>query len=515
MGILTLFFLDFACQLIGAIPVVAHTTFSKQQMRQVIDQTKPVFQFYASEEILNKFVQDRQDHQFFFDLDTHGSLLEKFDLRPYDFDIVEERASEIAGKDVAMIIFTSGASGQPKGVVLTHANILSNISALAPIVPLPSGSEVLSYLPVSHILERTAMYTYLYLGMSIYVVDDMFNLSSAFQQVRPKFFTAVPRIIERMYDYIEKYRLQRSWWLKSIIGLAIRTASEDFPRTALHKRAMLLFSKYFILGKFRKLLGGRVQGIVVGGAHLRPGLARLVESFGIPIREGYGMTETSPIITINRFDSKGYRLGTVGLPLDNVKVKIAKDASVGEVLVKGPNVTRGYYQRPELTNQLFDGEGWLKTGDIGEMDHDGFLRIVDRKKEIFKTSSGKYVAPAVIEGLIRASTYIHQGLVIGFNRPFVSALIIPDFAELESWCSREQVHWTSPTYMVHNIKVKQKYDDILRDINQQLPKFKRIRKYVLLPKEWTAQNGLLSASLKPMRHLIESEFAKQIHNMYE
>lgn len=511
-------FLDLATQMIGLLPLIAHSTFSKEQIMHIIDEAKPKAIFCTSDKLQIKLQNNEIDYYIISESqnsDYQQTLLkEKFDEAA-----ISKIADQITTEDLAMVIYTSGSTGMPKGVMLSHANIMSNLGAVLSLLPVGPKARTITFLPVSHILERASVYMSLTMGLSIHVIDDLNKLQETMAEVRPEFMTAVPRIIEKMLEGLASYRSEKGFFAKKLLKWAIEVGLKYEPHKGFkpHYAFNNMIARYLVLSKLRKATGGKLKGIVVGGAHLRPDLSHLLEVAGIRIREGYGMTETSPIITVNRFEPGMHKIGTVGLPLSNVEIKLDhNDGEMGgEIIVKGPNVTSGYYKHPELNEELFDDDGWLKTGDIGTLDDKGFLTITDRKKNIFKTSAGKYVAPQLLENLFQKSLYLNQILIIGFHKPYITALVVPNYFALEKWAADNDIHWTSPTYMAHNIKVREKIEEDIKEVNDTLPKFKRIIKFELLDEEWTIENELLSASLKPRRKEIESRFSKQIEEMYK
>jgi len=482
-------FLDLAVQMIGLLPLIAHSTFTKEQIDHIITEASPKAIFYANEELRERFdVKNIVSHTI---SDSPDSEYHKhFMVENVDETTINEIANQIKPQDLAMVIYTSGSTGLPKGVMLSHENIMSNLSA------------VMSMLPVGPQAKT-----------------NISKLQETMAEVRPEFMSAVPRIIEKMLEGLQDYRSEKGFFTKKLLKWAIEVGLKYEPYKGFkpHFAFNNMIARYLVLSKLRKATGGRIKGMVVGGAHLRPDLTHLLEVAGIRVREGYGMTETSPIITINRFEPGMSKIGSVGLPISNVEIKLDLEEGElgGEILVKGPNVTKGYYKHPELDKELFDEEGWLKTGDIGTMDNAGFLTITDRKKNIFKTSAGKYVAPQLLENKFQSSLYLNQILIIGFHKPYITALVVPNYFALEKWAADNDIHWTSPTYMAHNIKVREKIEEDIEEVNQTLAKFKRIIKFTLLDEEWTVENELLSASLKPRRKEIESRFSKHIEEMYK
>ncbi|MEL7341766.1 MAG: AMP-binding protein, partial [Bacteroidota bacterium] len=375
---------------------------------------------------------------------ARSSLLEKLpnqatcslaaDYPPQDFTPQTEQLAD----ELAYLLYTSGSTGRPKGVMLSHDNIVSNIKSVLPLLPLEPGEKVLSFLPFSHIFERTILYAYLAIGMSVHLAEDREELVNIFQKVRPHYFSAVPRILERMYDNVLAHQLQQGWYQRRImrwalsLGLNYRESVKVRPWYWFQQQV----AKLLVFNRFRYRLGGKVKAIFSGAAYLDPRLSRLFAAAGIKVREGYGMSETAPILTFNQFSPGLYRFGTVGIPIPGVVVVIDRpdETGQGEILVKGPNVMQGYFKQPEETAKVFTPEGWLRTGDVGKFVKNRFLQITDRKKDIFKTSSGKYVSPLVLENHFRQSEYIEQIMILGFKRPHVAALIKPNFEQLQLWC---------------------------------------------------------------------------------
>ena len=511
-------YLDLAAQIIGLVPLIAHSTFTKEQLTHIVKEATPKMIFYANEELQERLNID-DIKSYLISEEAKSSFQQTFVASNVSEDSLFKYKQEVTADDLAMVIYTSGSTGIPKGVMLSHKNIMSNLSAVMSLLPAGPRALTVNYLPFSHILERASIYMGLTLGYRMHLIDDVSELAETLVEVKPEFMSAVPRIIEKMLEGLQSYRTQQGFFTKKLLKWAIEVGLQYEPHKGFkpHYAFNNMIARYLVLSKLRKATGGRLKGIAVGGAHLRPDLAHLLEVAGIKVREGYGMTETAPIITFNRFEPGMNKLGSVGLPISNVEIKLDTEEEEigGEILVKGPNVTSGYYKHPELNEQLFNEDGWLKTGDIGTIDKDGFLTITDRKKDIFKTSAGKYVSPQILENLFKSSLYINQILIIGFHRPYITAIIVPNYLTLEKWAADTEIHWTSPTYMAHNIKVREKIQEDIDEVNNSLAKFKRIIKFILLDSEWTIENNLLSASLKPRRKKIEARFKKQIDDMYK
>jgi long-chain acyl-CoA synthetase len=418
---------------------------------------------------------------------------------------------------LATIVYSSGSTGLPKGVMLSHHNIISNIKSVIALLPIHHKHTTVSYLPLSHIFERVASYTFMTVGASIYYVKDPKQLISHVQEVRPHYMTSVPRVLEKVYDNIYKGIKTSGPIKKRIIRWALKSSKKGRKQSANPLRRIdLFFCDLLVFRKWRKVLGGRLEGLIVGAAAMPAHISKLFYDANIKVREGYGLTETSPIVSFNRFEAGGNMFGTVGIPIPSVQVKIINpnENGDGEILVKGPNVMLGYYKNDALTKEVMDEDGYFHTGDIGRFVNKRFLKITDRKKNIFKTSSGQYVAPQVIENILRTKNMIDQAMVVGFQHPYLTALIIPNFALLEEWCRENNVHWTAPQYMVLHPKVVDLYQRIIDKINEDLKHHEVIRKFHLLHEEWSVESGEYTPTLKFRRKVILEKFAKEIEKMY-
>lgn len=518
-------FLDFAIQQLGAIVVPVHFTSNPQQLEYIINHTDAQCCFVAHAELGAKFGEILHQHPnlqiFFIEGDgrakTLNELLKQYTV-PQEGDL-QTYKDEIQEDDLSAIIYTSGTTGTPKGVMLSHRNIVSNVRATLPLLPVEPGKTALSFLPFSHIFERMALLTYMAAGLRVYTLVDRPYLSKAFLEVRPHIFTAVPRILEKMYDQVLAIQADHSSWNKGLANWALKVGMSfrERPGFRFVYWWKLQLAKLLVLNRLKRNLGGKAQAIIVGAAYLQPGLGRLMGAMGIKAREGYGMTETAAAATINRFQPGLYAFGTVGLPVSGVQIKIdtPNEEGEGEILIKGPNVMRGYYKQPEETTKVLTEDGWLHTGDVGKFVKKRFLQITDRKKDIFKTSSGKYVSPLVLENHFKQSPFIEQIMVIGFQKPYVTALIYPNFELLEHWSKENNVHWTSPQYMAINIKVRQRIREELDAYNQELPNYQTVRAFHLFHEEWTMESGLLTYTMKLMRPKINAAFQKEIVQLYE
>lgn len=508
---------DFAIMRAGHVSVPLHGNASKADIIHIIKDSEMKLIFVYGDDQL-KLLDELQLQNL------EICSLEKVEDLMFYRDLFEKEApkgfdpNRIATDDLATIIYTSGSTGLPKGVMLSHSNIISNIKSSISLIPVNHRHTTASFLPLSHIFERTATYAYLTVGASLHYIDDPKSLLKNIQEIRPHYMTSVPRILEKVYDYINK-EIKNSGIIKKKIVKWALTSSKRARKLSLNplKRVELVICDLIVFRKWRKLMGGRLRGMLVGAAAMPPHIAMLFCDAGILIREGYGLTETSPIVSFNRFEAGGNKFGTVGIPLPGVNVKILdpNENGEGEIVVKGPNVMIGYYKNEALTNEKIDKDGWFHTGDVGKITHKRFLTITDRKKNIFKTTSGRYVAPQVIEALLKTEELIDQAMIIGFNRPHLSALLVPNMAMLENWCKENNVHWTGPQYMVIHPKVVKLYEEIIEEINGDLKRHEYIKKFHLHHEEWSVSTGEYTPTLKLKRKDIVAKYEKQVKKMYD
>ena len=502
--------LDLAAQALGIVVVMAHATASSKNIQLIIQESEAKHFFYEDEDLiepLGDIFQGVQIQQLYdISLETVLTLA--------DYKVA---SSKVKAEDVACIIYTSGTTGDPKGVMLTHTNIMSNVLAVTLLLPIRRDDRVLSLLPYSHIFERTSVYCLIALQSKIYFIASPDNLAEALVKIKPHYFTAVPRILERIYDHVIGEFRSRKWLGKTLFKWAVKFAGEFQPHRSFNpiKFLQLRFIRHILLGGFRKKMGGKLKGIITGAAHLRPEIARAFYAGGIKVREGYGMTETSPVISFNRFEPGLSRIDTVGLLLPKVRLELrSKDENGnGEIWVSGPNVMKGYYKREEETKAVLI-DGWLNTGDIGKLVDGNYLQITDRKKDIFKTSSGKYIAPQELENHFAQSEYIESNLIVGFQKAYVTALVYPNYDALQEWATTQKIHWTSPKYMALNIKVKERVQEEIDQLNEELANHKKIKGFHLLSESWSQEQGQLSATLKPIRKKILMDYQKEYNQLY-
>ena len=512
--------IDLACQQLGMVIVPIHPTSSAAEIKFILDETVTKICITADAQLYERVKTVSALPLFHLEEEQPGflSALSRHHQTHLLTDELSKRKNSVSEMDVLSIMYTSGTSGTPKGAVLTHQNVVSNIKAILPLLPINQGDRVLSFLPFSHIFERTSCYAYLAYGANIYFSQKLESITSDFKTVRPLFCTCVPRTLERMYEILEEQRQQKSILKKKLVTWAMKIG-EQFKSEQQSDWLFglkLLIAQLLVLNKWKYRLGGKMKYMVVGAAALRPEIGRLFSAAGVMTLSGYGMTEASPFISVNRPEPGMNKFGTVGLPLPGIGIILdeVNENNEGEILVKGPNIMQGYFKRPELNKEVFTEEGWFRTGDVGKLASKRFLTITDRKKDIFKTSSGIYIAPQPLERHLAASPFISQCLIIGFNKTFVSAIIVPHFALLQIWCEENGIHWTAPQFMVHNIKVIQKMQREVDERNAMLQNYQRVQKFILGETNWTVESGELTASFKIIRANLIENYKREIEKLY-
>jgi long-chain acyl-CoA synthetase len=501
-------FVDYACLQTGAINTPLYPTISKHDLEYVIREADIVYFFVANEEQYQKVRSSSQNSSikeiFSFNqiagVRSFSELIALGKQNPQNIKL-EEVKSSIKPDDLATLIYTSGTTGNPKGVMLSHRNFMSNVIATRNLCPFTTKWKALSFLPLNHVYERMLSYLYTSHGVSIYYAESLDTIAANLKEVQPQIFVTVPRLLEKVYEKIVNTGAQLKGIKRALffwaVGLGLRY-EEGGANGAWYELQLKLANK-LIFSKWREALGGKIVAVVSGGSALQPRLARVFSAGRIRILEGYGLTETAPVIAVNSYDPKGFRLGTVGKPLSNLKVKLAED---GEVFVKGPNVMKGYYKQPELTKEALDADGWFHTGDIGVIDKDGFLTITDRKKEIFKTSGGKYIAPQSIENKLKESRFIEQAMVIGENEKFPAVFIVPAFAFVQQWCEKRNIPYASNDEMIKNAEVIKRIWQEVEEANSEFAQYEKIKVMHLLPREWTIDQGELTPKMSLKRKVI-------------
>lgn len=510
-------FADFACLLIGVVVVPVYTTLTDEQVAYILRDSGARAIFVSTEKQLDKInsIRDQTPIEKIVVMDAIETA-HAFHMQRLMHDGPKERDPqfESAGreprpKDLATIIYTSGTTGVPKGAMLTHENMASNINYSLSEFPVHKGEISLSFLPLSHVTARHVDLAMLYHGVTLAYVSFVDQLPQALREVRPTVFVGVPRVYEKVHSQVDQKakgfpKRQIYRWAMSV-GRSQRgkTLAGEVPDSVAWKIAdRLLYSKV------RDGMGGRVEVFISGGAPLGRELAEWYADIGIRIHEGYGLTETSPVIAVNT--PKAHKLGTVGKPLPNIQVRIAND---GEVLVKGPSVFQGYWNKEEETRKVFE-DGWFKTGDIGNIDADGFLSITDRKKDLIKTSGGKFIAPQPLENSLKHNALIAEAVILGDKRKFPAVLIAPYFPLLEDWARANHVAFSSRKELVSQPKVHELYEGIVGDLNRDLARFEQLKKVVLIAEEFSAENGTLTASMKLRRRAVEERYRETIDKMY-
>jgi long-chain acyl-CoA synthetase len=518
-------FIDLATLTLGAVHVPIYPNASADDYRFILSDARPRLVFVSNQRLL-EFIRPLAaeiadiGNIYTYDEVTGAESWKKLAeagktalLESAMRERLAEARAAVKPEDLAILIYTSGTTGQPKGVMLSHVNLVSNAQAAAEILR-PCGHErALSFLPLCHIYERTVFNMYAYVGTSVYYAENLDSIGQNLREVRPETFTTVPRLLEKMYERILARGEQLAGWKRRIFFWALNLGLNFDPdaHCPWFKRVQLAIADFLVFRKWREAFGGRVSGVVSGSAALQLRLARVFWAAGISVWEGYGPTEAAPVIAVNRPKTTLHKLGTVGPVIPGGEIKIAED---GEILYRGPNVMMGYYQRPDLTKEAIDSEGWLHTGDVGEMDGP-FLKITDRKKEIFKTSGGKYIAPQQVENQLKESRFIAQCMVVGENHKFPAALVVPQFDAVRSWLATESEEIEDRTEMSKHPKVIELIQSEIDHYNSRFGRYSQIKKFALLSEEWTIASGELTPTLKLKRKQISKKHAKEIAALYE
>jgi len=512
-------FTDLACMQIGVVDIPVYPTISSKEYEFIFNHAEVKYIFVSDKLMFRKISQilpnvpSLKEVYSFDEVENVKHWKELLTDNQEISKLVSDIKNAIQPNDLATIIYTSGTTGTPKGVMLSHHNIVSNVKDCLAAIPVGKNEIVLSFLPLSHVFERTINYVYFAGCVSVYFADGLESISEHLQDIKPHYFTTVPRLLERVYEKIVKKGQALTGFKKQLFFWSLKQAMENElgqPKSFSQSSNLMIANK-FVFNKWREALGGRIKAIICGSAPLQPRLATIFTNANIPVLEGYGLTECSPVVSVVPFRQKDFRAGCVGKLLPSVQAKIEAD---GEILIKAPSVMLGYYKNPEETAKMFTVDGWLLTGDIGEFTADGFLKITDRKKELFKTSGGKYVAPAPIENKLKESIYIDQIALEGDGEKYISALIIPEFENLKEWCSKNQISTISINDILNNPQVKQFYKDIITEFNVNFGKVEQIKQFELLADEWTVENGLLTATMKLKRKVIKERYKDIIDTFY-
>ncbi len=506
----------------GAQTVPIYPTISEEDYEFILNHSEASYCFVSDEEVLRKLnlikknVPKLKEVYSFNEIIGCKNWAELLALGEDTSNqyLVEERKENVKPEELATIIYTSGTTGKPKGVMLSHNNIVSNVLDSSPRIPFEEGTSVaLSFLPICHIFERVILYIYQYYSVSIYFAESIDKLSVNINEVKPTVFSVVPRLLEKVYDkIIEKGSaltgIKRKLFFWSV-DLGLRY--EPYGANGIWYELQLKVARKLVFSKWKEGLGGNLNVLVSGSAALQQRLTRVFAAAGMPVMEGYGLTETSPVITVNDMRNHGFKVGTVGKVIQNVEVKIASD---GEILCKGPNVMMGYYKDEKLTNETIY-EGYFHTGDIGEVDSEGFLKITDRKKEMFKTSGGKYIAPQIIENAMKQSLFIEQIMVIGDGEKMPAALIQPNFTYIKSWAAKEGFDIGDLNEeIICNSRVIEKIQEDINLYNEKFGNWEKIKRFELTPSVWSVEGGELTPTLKLKRKIVKEKYIKLYDKIY-
>jgi long-chain acyl-CoA synthetase len=511
---------DLAVQQTGAVLVPLYPNTSTREIEQILSEAEVKYLFLSTKELYDKVSEIRSKipslrSVFTFD-QVDGCMNWTELLKPLQEENRQnlmEISNTITENDVTTIIYTSGTTGRPKGVMLTHKNILSNAMASGEVLKQIPITErcAFSFLPLNHIFEKMVTYIYLFFGYSIYYAESMDTIGVNLKEVKPYIFTAVPRVLEKVFEKIITEGKKLTGIKSKIFFWSIKIADQfEIENKSIWYKIKLAIANKLVYSKWRKAIGGNVKAIVVGSSACPVRLEKIFTAADIVILEGYGLTETSPVIAVNQYRKNNRKFGTVGPLLDGVQVKIAED---GEILCKGPNIMVGYYKNPELTEEVMEN-GWFHTGDIGELDKDNFLKITDRKKEIFKTSGGKYVAPTPIENKMKENYFIGQMMVVGSGKKFAVALIVPSYASLKPWCKQNDIPFSSNEQIINDSRVIEFYQSIVEGFNPQFNHVEQVKKVTLLADEWSIDSGELTPTGKMKRKVITEKYNTEIEKMY-
>ncbi len=513
-------FFDMAIMQIGAVNVPVYPTLSETNYEYIFKEAEVKIIIVSNSEIYGRIekilslIPTLKNVYFISKTYNAGNWYELLNLGKSNPGInLDNIKSQISEKDLATIIYTSGTTGNPKGVMLSHSNLVSNFMACSDILSKNPVKSSLSFLPLCHVYERMLNYVYQYNGISIYYADSIDKLRDYLNEVRPEFFCAVPRVIEKTYAKLVRtgrglkgIKKQLFFWA---LNLAHRFEFDD--RNGHFYEFQRRWADRLVYRRWRQAFGGELQVIVTGGASINPLLSRTFWAAKIKIMEGYGLTETSPVIAVSNFEKGGVHFGTVGRTLPGVEIKLADD---GEILCKSPGLMMGYYKQPELTKEVIDAEGWFHTGDAGEWVDKVYLKITDRKKEIFKTSGGKYIAPQVVENEFKESPFIENIMIIGENRNYTTALIVPNFEHIESWCRVKNHHYSTPANSILDERILKRLQKEVDTINSRLDKIEQVKKFRLLAENWKVESGELSPTMKLRRKVILEKYKVIIDEMY-
>jgi long-chain acyl-CoA synthetase len=514
--------MDIGVLQVGAQNVPIYPTITEDDYEYILNHSEAKYCFVSDKEILRKLNSIKHNTKSLIEVYSFDEIegcknwkeLLQLGENQDNQNEVEERKNNVHPQDLATIIYTSGTTGKPKGVMLSHNNIVSNVLDSSPRIPFEEGVSVaLSFLPICHIFERVILYIYQYYSVSIYFAESIEKVADNIKEVQPTVFSVVPRLLEKVYDKIYAKGLDLSGIKKKLFFWAIDLGLkyEPYGVNGWWYETQLKIARKLIFSKWKEGLGGNLNVMVSGSAALQPRLARVFAAAQMPVMEGYGLTETSPVISVNDVNNGGFKIGTVGRVIQNLDVKIAED---GEILCKGSNVMMGYYKDEELTNEVIK-DGYFHTGDIGEIDHDGFLKITDRKKEMFKTSGGKYIAPQLLENTMKQSRFIEQIMVIGAGEKMPAAFIQPSFDFLKDWAKLHNINiGNTNEEITSNQQVINRIQEEIDELNTKFGNWEKIKRFELTPNIWSIDGGELTPTLKLKRKIIAEKYIDLYNKIY-
>ena len=519
-------FIDFGMSQIGCVHVGIYPTISEKEFLHILSHSDARILIVSSKDLYDKLLpiyEKTENLEEIYTIDEVKGVKNWREIsnlgieKKNEFkDILPKIRESILPDDLLTIFYTSGTTGLSKGVMLSHNNVVSNLKLAQKVVGyLKPGDRALSFLPLSHVLERVGNYLWQSIGLTIYYAENIETIGENMREIKVNVFITVPRVFEKVYDKIINKGRELPFIKKMLFFWAVQVGDKYDPnpakRSAFYNFKLAIANK-LIFSKWREALGGELKGVISGGAALQPRLARIFWAANIIVQEGYGLTETSPLISATKPSYPGVRFGSVGMVPEELEVKIAED---GEILERGENLMMGYYKDPEKTKEAIDEEGWFHTGDIGTLDDERMLTITDRKKEIFKLSGGKYVAPQQVENLFKESQFIEQLIVLGENERFTSAIIIPDFEFLHNWCSIHHVSFHDNEDLIKKEKVTARYQRELDKYNPELDQVAQIKVFRLVSDNWTSDNGLLSPTQKLKRKVVKEKYSDLITGIYQ
>jgi long-chain acyl-CoA synthetase len=513
--------LDFAAMQIGAISIPIYPTISQDDYRHILNHAEMKMIFIEGKELRTKLepilpeIKSLKEIFTFVDQQSQYKYLDQLIELGRENQQPEKLAqlkAAVKPGDMATIIYTSGTTGTQKGVMLSHSNILGNVKHLENI-PSKWSNKALSFLPLCHAYERMLVYLYQYLGMSVYYAESLGTIAENIKEIQPTMMSCVPRLLEKIYDKLYLSGKKLPFFNRLIYFWAFNLATK-FQLEGMSKWYSMRHrvADKLVYSKWRTAIGGNFDIVVSGGSAIQPHIASFFSAIGMPVFEGYGLSETSPVIAVHQRVKHGRQIGTVGLPLKGVEVKLTDR---NEIICRGHNVMLGYYKDPELTAQMIDEDGWFHTGDTGKLGAQGQLTITGRLKSIFKTSFGKYVNPQAIESKFTESAFIENMIVLGENKQFAAALISPDFAFLKSWCKKHKIEYTTNQEMTEHPLVVKRLQVEVKHYNHYFGDFEQVKRYLLVPDEWTQPIGFLSPTLKIKRNVIEAYYADKIEKLFQ